>query len=41
MEKAKPAYEGLYSLINQAFLENHWAGYVYVRRTEEIYLLSN
>jgi len=36
IEKANPAYEGLYSLINQAFLENEWSGYTYVNREQDL-----
>jgi hypothetical protein len=36
IEKANPAYEGLYPLINQAFLENHWSGYLYVNREQDL-----
>ena len=36
IEKANPAYEGLYSLVNQAFLENQWAGYIYVNREQDL-----
>jgi hypothetical protein len=36
IEKANPAYEGLYSLINQAFLENQWSGYTYVNREQDL-----
>lgn len=36
IEKANPAYEGLYPLINQAFLENQWSGYPYVNREQDL-----
>jgi hypothetical protein len=36
IEKANSAYEGLYSLINQAFLENEWAEYTYVNREQDL-----
>ncbi len=36
IEKANPAFEGLYPLINQAFLENHWSGYTYVNREQDL-----
>lgn len=36
IEKANPAYEGLYSLISQAFLENEWSGYTYVNREQDL-----
>ncbi len=36
IEKANSAYEGLYSLINQAFLENQWSGYTYVNREQDL-----
>jgi len=36
IEKANPAYEGLYSLINQAFLENQWSGCTYVNREQDL-----
>jgi len=36
IEKANPAYEGLYSVINQAFLENEWSGYTYVNREQDL-----
>ena len=36
IEKANPAFEGLYSLINQAFLEKEWSGYVYVNREQDL-----
>jgi hypothetical protein len=36
IEKANPAYEGLYTLINQAFLENEWSGYTYVNREQDL-----
>jgi len=36
IEKANPAFEGLYPTINQAFLENHWSGYTYVNREQDL-----
>jgi hypothetical protein len=36
IEKANPAYEGLYTLINQAFLEKQWSGYTYVNREQDL-----
>ena len=36
IEKANPAYEGLYPTINQAFLEHHWSGYAYVNREQDL-----
>jgi len=36
IEKANPAFEGLYPVINQAFLENHWSGYTYVNREQDL-----
>jgi hypothetical protein len=36
IEKANPAYEGLYSMINQAFLEHQWSGYTYVNREQDL-----
>jgi hypothetical protein len=36
IEKANPAYDGLYPLINQAFLENQWSGYTYVNREQDL-----
>ena len=36
IEKANPAYEGLYPTINQAFLENQWSGYTYVNREQDL-----
>ena len=36
IEKANSAYEGLYSLINQAFLENQWSGYTYINREQDL-----
>jgi hypothetical protein len=36
IEKANSAYEGLYALINQAFLENEWPGYTYVNREQDL-----
>jgi hypothetical protein len=36
VEKANPAYEGLYPTINQAFLEHQWSGYTYVNREQDL-----
>jgi hypothetical protein len=36
IEKANPAFEGLYPLINQAFLENEWSAYLYVNREQDL-----
>jgi hypothetical protein len=36
IEKANPAYEGLYPLINQSFLQNEWSGYTYVNREQDL-----
>jgi hypothetical protein len=36
IEKANPAYEGLYPTINQAFLEHQWSGYIYVNREQDL-----
>ncbi len=36
IEKVNPAFEGLYPMINQAFLENHWSGYTYVNREQDL-----
>jgi hypothetical protein len=36
IEKANPAFEGLYPLINQAFLENQWSEYIYVNREQDL-----
>jgi hypothetical protein len=36
IEKANPAYEGLYPTINQAFLEHDWSGYTYVNREQDL-----
>jgi hypothetical protein len=36
IEKANPAFEGLYPLINQAFLEKEWSKYVYVNREQDL-----
>ena len=35
IEKANSAYEGLYTLINQAFLENERSEYTYVNREQD------
>jgi hypothetical protein len=36
IEKANPAYEGLYPTINQAFLEQEGSGYTYVNREQDL-----
>jgi len=36
IEKANPAYEGLYTVINQAFLEREWSTYSYVNREQDL-----
>jgi uncharacterized protein len=36
IEKANPLYEGLYPIINQAFLAHHWSGYDYVNREQDL-----
>jgi hypothetical protein len=36
IEKANPAFEGLYPLINQAFLEHEWPEYLYVNREQDL-----
>jgi hypothetical protein len=36
IEKANPAHEGLYTMINQAFLENEWSGTSYVNREQDL-----
>ncbi len=36
IEKANPAFEGLYPLINQAFLEKEWSEYLYVNREQDL-----
>ena len=36
IEKANSALEGLYPLINQAFLENEWSKYLYVDREQDL-----
>ncbi|OGQ01610.1 MAG: hypothetical protein A2026_15435 [Deltaproteobacteria bacterium RBG_19FT_COMBO_46_12] len=36
IEKANPDFDGLYPMINQAFLENHWSGYAYVNREQDL-----
>jgi hypothetical protein len=36
IEKANPAFEGLYPLINQAFLEKEWSDYTYVNREQDL-----
>lgn len=36
IEKANPAFEGLYAVINQAFLEKEWSAYSYVNREQDL-----
>ncbi len=36
IEKANPYFDGLYPTLNQAFLENHWSGYIYVNREQDL-----
>jgi hypothetical protein len=36
IEKANPDFDGLYPMINQAFLENHWSGYAYINREQDL-----
>jgi len=36
IEKANPAFEGLYPLINQVFLEEEWSAYLYVNREQDL-----
>jgi hypothetical protein len=36
IEKANPSYEGLYTLINQVFLEKQWSGCTYVNREQDL-----
>jgi uncharacterized protein len=36
IEKANPAFDGLYPMINQAFLEHHWTSYTYVNREQDL-----
>lgn len=36
IEKANPAFEGLYPTLNQAFLANHWSAYPYVNREQDL-----
>jgi len=36
IEKANPLFDGLYPIINQAFLANHWPGYEYVNREQDL-----
>jgi hypothetical protein len=36
IEKANSAFDGLYPMINQAFLENHWAAFEYVNREQDL-----
>jgi uncharacterized protein len=36
VEKANPAIDGLYTVINQAFLEKEWSGTTYVNREQDL-----
>jgi hypothetical protein len=36
IEKANPAFEGLYPLINQVFLEKEWSAHLYVNREQDL-----
>jgi len=36
IEKANPAFEGLYTVINQTFLEREWSAYPYVNREQDL-----
>jgi uncharacterized protein len=36
IEKANPAFEGLYPTIHQAFLENQWSAYPFVNREQDL-----
>jgi uncharacterized protein len=36
IEKANPAFEGLYPMVNQAFLENEWSDYPFVNREQDL-----
>jgi hypothetical protein len=36
IEKADPAFHGLYQLINQQFLEHRWRDYAYVNRQQDL-----
>jgi hypothetical protein len=36
IEKANPDFDGLYPMINQAFLENQWSGYAYINREQDL-----
>lgn len=36
IEKANPAFDGLYPMINQAFLENQWSDYRFVNREQDL-----
>jgi len=36
IEKANPAFEGLYPMVNQTFLENAWSGYSFVNREQDL-----
>ncbi|MGQ9645386.1 MAG: DUF2156 domain-containing protein [Thermodesulfobacteriota bacterium] len=36
IEKANPAFEGLYPMVNQTFLEQEWSAYLYVNREQDL-----
>lgn len=36
IEKANTSFEGIYPMINQAFLENHWSHFTYVNREQDL-----
>lgn len=36
IEKANPSFEGIYSVINQAFLESQWSHFTYVNREQDL-----
>jgi len=36
VEKANSAFDGIYPMINQAFLENHWSEFHYVNREQDL-----
>jgi hypothetical protein len=36
IEKANPAFHGLYQVINQQFLEHQWQAYSYVNREQDL-----
>jgi len=36
VEKANPAFEGLYTVMNQTFLEHQWSEYRYVNREQDL-----